>query len=404
MTMTDARPTATGAPGYTETMPCEPESARRARLLVSAALSAWGIGELAGVGVQIVAELVNNAIDHTRCRVVRVLVRRGRLRVWCASVSPTAAGTFPRWVTPTTTPRTGVACSWSSPELEMGVRPEALGQGRLGRAAGAAPVLRHQVSLRLMHADELVDDPSPEACVELVFGPCTSGWRVRRGDLRQAPADDSGGPPPTAHGVRVWCSGRSARSASGRRSRGSSASAVGTAKAASRSSPANRTSALLQRVLEGLRPVSFWCPALTSSRQPRAPALGAPKFLRCHAGEQVKPSHHRTCRQERKTVFNHMDRFPTGSPLPQGHLTAVPVGSASHRPVPARRGPRYTTVSWTRRPRPPGTSTLPGCPTMSPGHGTSSGTNPVDRHHGPGRPQQRLPGQRHGERHRPVTW
>ncbi|MFE9445597.1 tyrosine-type recombinase/integrase [Streptomyces sp. NPDC006602] len=74
--MTEARPTATGAPGYTETMPCEPESARRARLLVSAALSAWGIGELAGVGVQIVAELVNNAIDHTRCRVVRVLVTR----------------------------------------------------------------------------------------------------------------------------------------------------------------------------------------------------------------------------------------------------------------------------------------------------------------------------------------
>lgn len=76
MTMTEARPTATGAPGYTETMPCEPESARRARLLVSAALSAWGIGELAGVGAQIVAELVNNAIDHTRCRVVRVLITR----------------------------------------------------------------------------------------------------------------------------------------------------------------------------------------------------------------------------------------------------------------------------------------------------------------------------------------
>ncbi|MEU4685332.1 ATP-binding protein [Streptomyces xinghaiensis] len=76
MTTTDARPTATGAPGYTETMPCEPASARRARLLVSAALSAWGIGELAEAGVQIVAELVNNAINHTRCRVFRVLVTR----------------------------------------------------------------------------------------------------------------------------------------------------------------------------------------------------------------------------------------------------------------------------------------------------------------------------------------
>lgn len=76
MTMTAARPTATGAPGYTETMPCEPESARRARLLVSVALNTWGIGELAENGVQIVAELVNNAVRHTRCRVVRVRVTR----------------------------------------------------------------------------------------------------------------------------------------------------------------------------------------------------------------------------------------------------------------------------------------------------------------------------------------
>ncbi|AZS86696.1 ATP-binding protein [Streptomyces griseoviridis] len=74
--MTAARPTATGAPGYTETMPCERESARRARLLVAAVLDAWGIGELAGDGVQVVAELVNNAVRHTRCRVVQVRVTR----------------------------------------------------------------------------------------------------------------------------------------------------------------------------------------------------------------------------------------------------------------------------------------------------------------------------------------
>ncbi|MFD8724305.1 ATP-binding protein [Streptomyces sp. NPDC059629] len=74
--MTAARPTATGAPGYTETMPCEPESARRARLLVSAALNTWGIGQLAEDGVQVVAELVNNAVRRTRCRVVRVRVTR----------------------------------------------------------------------------------------------------------------------------------------------------------------------------------------------------------------------------------------------------------------------------------------------------------------------------------------
>lgn len=74
--MAAARPTATGAPGYTETMPCEPESARRARLLVTAALDAWGIGELAETAALIVSELIGNAVSHTRCRVVRVVVRR----------------------------------------------------------------------------------------------------------------------------------------------------------------------------------------------------------------------------------------------------------------------------------------------------------------------------------------
>ncbi|MGA4849206.1 ATP-binding protein [Streptomyces sp. G5(2025)] len=74
--MSAASPTATGNPGYTETMPCKPASARRARLFVSTALHAWGIGELTEVGVLVVAELINNAIDHTRCRVVRVQVTR----------------------------------------------------------------------------------------------------------------------------------------------------------------------------------------------------------------------------------------------------------------------------------------------------------------------------------------
>ncbi|MER0445749.1 ATP-binding protein [Streptomyces sp. Edi4] len=74
--MTAARPTGTGAPGYTETWPCEPESARRARLLVSAALNTWGADELVDAGTCIVSELVANAIDHTPCRLVRVTVDR----------------------------------------------------------------------------------------------------------------------------------------------------------------------------------------------------------------------------------------------------------------------------------------------------------------------------------------
>src|SRR5262249_21763046 len=57
----------------------EPESAQRARLLVSAALSAWGIGELADVAKLVVSELVNNSVYHTKCRVIRVrITREGR--------------------------------------------------------------------------------------------------------------------------------------------------------------------------------------------------------------------------------------------------------------------------------------------------------------------------------------
>ncbi|MBZ9645120.1 ATP-binding protein [Streptomyces sp. PSKA30] len=70
------KPTAVGSPAYTETFACEPETARRARQLVSAALNTWGIGELADAGTLIVSELVGNAVRHTPCRLVRVSVRR----------------------------------------------------------------------------------------------------------------------------------------------------------------------------------------------------------------------------------------------------------------------------------------------------------------------------------------
>ncbi|WP_129307714.1 ATP-binding protein [Streptomyces sp. L2] len=69
------RPTV-GPPGYTETLPCEPETASRARGVVSVALNTWGIAELAEAGTLIVSELVGNAVRHTSCRLVRVSVRR----------------------------------------------------------------------------------------------------------------------------------------------------------------------------------------------------------------------------------------------------------------------------------------------------------------------------------------
>jgi anti-sigma regulatory factor (Ser/Thr protein kinase) len=69
------RPTTVGPAGYSETFPCEPETARRARRLVSATLDTWGIGEMADTGALIVSELVGNAVRHTPCRLIRVSVR-----------------------------------------------------------------------------------------------------------------------------------------------------------------------------------------------------------------------------------------------------------------------------------------------------------------------------------------
>lgn len=76
MTTTSAGPASIGTPGYSETMPCEPESARRARLLISAALNTWGIGDLVDTATLVVSELVGNSAQHTPCRLLRVTVSR----------------------------------------------------------------------------------------------------------------------------------------------------------------------------------------------------------------------------------------------------------------------------------------------------------------------------------------
>ncbi|MGR3931487.1 ATP-binding protein [Streptomyces sp. BRA346] len=82
--MTMTRPNATGAAGYRETMPCEPQSASRARRLVRAALNTWDLGPLVEDGMLIISELVGNAARHSGCRLLRVSVRlpeRGRVRL-----------------------------------------------------------------------------------------------------------------------------------------------------------------------------------------------------------------------------------------------------------------------------------------------------------------------------------
>jgi two-component sensor histidine kinase len=63
-------------PTYTETWPCEPESAEKARRLVAAALSLWGMSDAVDVGVLIASELVSNAITHAGCRLFRIRVSR----------------------------------------------------------------------------------------------------------------------------------------------------------------------------------------------------------------------------------------------------------------------------------------------------------------------------------------
>ncbi|MBV1949925.1 ATP-binding protein [Streptomyces sp. BV129] len=87
---TRARPT--GHPGYSETLPREPESAATARRLVRSALAAWGLDDLTDDAILIVSELVTNAVLHARRESIRVVVERktpGTVRVAVADFSRT---------------------------------------------------------------------------------------------------------------------------------------------------------------------------------------------------------------------------------------------------------------------------------------------------------------------------
>ncbi|MFF7227813.1 ATP-binding protein [Streptomyces sioyaensis] len=77
---TRARPT--GHPGYSETLPREPESAATARRLVHAACAMWNLDDLADDGALIISELVSNAVQHARRESIRVVIDRpGAARV-----------------------------------------------------------------------------------------------------------------------------------------------------------------------------------------------------------------------------------------------------------------------------------------------------------------------------------
>jgi len=71
-----ATPRPTGHPGYSESLPREPESAATARRLVRVALAAWGLDDLADDGALIISELVSNAVQHARRESIRVVIDR----------------------------------------------------------------------------------------------------------------------------------------------------------------------------------------------------------------------------------------------------------------------------------------------------------------------------------------
>ncbi|WP_434593211.1 ATP-binding protein [Streptomyces sp. A5-4] len=65
-----------GNPAYTETLPRLPESACRARHLVTSALVIWGLEEAEDAAVLVMSELVSNAVAHARRDLIRVTVTR----------------------------------------------------------------------------------------------------------------------------------------------------------------------------------------------------------------------------------------------------------------------------------------------------------------------------------------
>ncbi|MDT0542504.1 MULTISPECIES: ATP-binding protein [Streptomyces] len=70
------RPAATGRPSYSQSMLSEATSAIRARRLVRAACTAWGLPDLAVPTALIMSELVANAVMHSGSRCLRVTVSR----------------------------------------------------------------------------------------------------------------------------------------------------------------------------------------------------------------------------------------------------------------------------------------------------------------------------------------
>nr|WP_236055298.1 ATP-binding protein [Streptomyces sabulosicollis] len=71
-----ARPSAIGAPAYSQSYLREKESAAVVRKMVRTVLETWHLPHLVGPAEHVVAELVANAVDHARGRCFRFVVTR----------------------------------------------------------------------------------------------------------------------------------------------------------------------------------------------------------------------------------------------------------------------------------------------------------------------------------------
>jgi anti-sigma regulatory factor (Ser/Thr protein kinase) len=81
----------TGHPAYSQTFPCEPSTAQIGRKLVRDVLGVWHLDNLADVTALIISELIANAVRHTPCDSIRLIIGRPsatRVRVGVVDRAP----------------------------------------------------------------------------------------------------------------------------------------------------------------------------------------------------------------------------------------------------------------------------------------------------------------------------
>ncbi|MFJ8001895.1 ATP-binding protein [Streptomyces sp. NPDC096310] len=69
-----------GHPAYSQTFPCEPETAEAGRKLVRDALTVWHLDDFADRSELIMSELIANAARHTPCSSIRLVIGRPSAR------------------------------------------------------------------------------------------------------------------------------------------------------------------------------------------------------------------------------------------------------------------------------------------------------------------------------------